>query len=76
MGGDLTFLIKSVGFSTMFETDSSAAVEGLVPKDRETSLQQDASEAVENAHNTYVSTWVFVGQHAMPDSEHLIPFRI
>ena len=76
MGGDLTFLIKSVAFVKMFENDSSAAVEGLVPEDREVSLQQDASEVVENAHNTYVSTWAFVGQHAMPNCEHLIPFRI
>ena len=60
----------------MIENDTSTVVEGFVPEIGEVSLRQNTSTAAEYTHDTLVPTWAFVGQYAMPNCEHLIPFRI
>ncbi|WP_126465212.1 hypothetical protein [Candidatus Terasakiella magnetica] len=51
-------------------------VETLVSEEAETSLRQEALDTPMCLCGTLPPTWAFTGQHAMPCSEHLIPFRI
>lgn len=60
----------------MFEDDPVMnEVIDLLAEDEEMTLQQEAADVPECLRVIRAPTWMFIGQYAMPYSEHLIPFR-
>lgn len=51
------------------------AVEILISEDQDLQLREQASNVPECLRSPEEPTWVFVGNYAMPNSEHLIPLR-
>ena len=60
----------------MFDNETIVADEAdHIPDDEDATLRHNASEAHVCPKDTRNPTWVYFGKCAMPDSEHLIPFR-
>lgn len=47
----------------------------LISEDEEMTLRQDRHCVAECLRHSPIQTWIFTGQYAMPNCEHLIPFR-
>ncbi len=63
--------------STIEEAEET--VEAQISIDQEIRLREqglDVLRYLHTSHSTEEPTWMFVGKYAMPNSNHLIPFRI
>lgn len=72
----MTFRMTLLVCVQMLNANSSGEeIMDLISEDEEMTLRQDRHCVAECLRHSPIQTWIFTGQYAMPNCEHLIPFR-
>jgi len=72
----LTYLVVLLGWAHMLDSQPlNDEVMDLISEDEEMTLRQDRHSVAVCLRNSPPEAWILTGQYAMPNSEHLIPFR-